>query len=98
MSAGVGAVAFAVLHGLRSPPSLRTLGLAAVFGLVVGALAAPEFEPKLFPRPALWQTLLGAAAGALVAVSFDGRAEAAVAGVIVGGFLGAFANQWVKHL
>lgn len=96
--AGIGAVAFGLLHGLRAPLSIRTVGLAALMGVVVGALAAPELEPKLFRRPGVWQTLVGAAGGALLALSFAGTIQALVAGAIVGGVLGAFANLWVRYV
>ena len=67
-------------------------------GLFVGLIAAPEFEPKIFKNPALFQLVSGAIAGALAGAAIQLNSEAIILGVLVGGLLGWFAPSWLKHI
>jgi hypothetical protein len=99
LSGIVFAVLFVALGGISHGYGLRSVGLLAASGFLLGAIAAPEFEPKAFRYPAAWQVVFGALAGAaLVAVKHHHFSEAVVAGIMVGGLFGFFAPYWLKYV
>ena len=67
-------------------------------GLFVGALAAPEFEPKAFRYPALWQSAFGGAAGAIFGLLLSKPIDTILICAGVGGLIGFLAPYWVKHI
>lgn len=98
VSAAVGAGVFALLAHLDRPVTLRTTAMAVVLGLILGTLAAPDIEPKLFRSPEWWQAAVGAAGGAVLAVWSGANLGMIVAAAIAGGGLGALARHWVKYV
>lgn len=94
---GIGVVACIALAQL-APPHDRNLPLFALAGLVIGAIAAPELDRKLFPAPVPWQTALGAVGGGLLAVAAGAGAGVVFAAVMTGAVLGALARYWVLFI
>lgn len=93
---GVAAI-FMLLGGLTygyTPHSMLYLGIA---GLLVGAIAAPEFEPGLFRYPTLWQIVFSVLGCNLVAVALHASAPGYGVATIVGVLLGYFARHWIVH-
>jgi hypothetical protein len=74
------------------------LMLVACFGLFIGFLAAPEFEPKAFKRAWAVQLTCGAIAGAIVGYMLNLNHTEIVSAAITGGFIGWSANLWLKQL
>jgi len=91
------ALAFAGLAALQgaSLPGLLFAGLA---GLFMGAIGAPEIEPRAFRRPVLWQigfSVLGCClVAAVLSAGFDGYALAVALGVL----LGILAPLWIHYI
>jgi hypothetical protein len=97
-AAGMGAAFVLLEHGFRSGGTLRSVEGVGLIGVVIGALAAPDFAPELFPAPALWQAIVGACGGALLALLLGATAPGIAAAAITGGVLGALARHWIKHV
>lgn len=86
-----------IYNGLRpSPPG--TLVLVAISGFMLGALAAPLLEPKLFPYPERWQAPIGAAGGTLIALAAGLSLPMIATAAVTGAVWGALANYWLKYL
>lgn len=94
---GIGVVAAIALAQL-TPPHGRNLPLFALAGLVLGAVAAPELDPKLFPASARWQAALGAAGGGLLALAAGAAAGVVFSAVMTGAILGALARYWIRFI
>lgn len=92
------ATLFVVFGGLSLSYSARDVTFLAISGAFIGALAAPEFEPRSFPYPALWQGSFGVLGGLSLAVLLHPTAEALLAGAAIGLILGLTASYWVKHV
>ena len=92
------AILFVALGGISHGYSPRSVAFLAVSGFLLGAIAAPELEPKAFRHPAVWQVFFGALGGVVLCAAMSLSAEANVAGAIIGGLLGFLAPYWVKHL
>jgi hypothetical protein len=97
LSGGAGVV-LAIALAQFAPPYDRNLPLIALAGLVLGAVAAPELEPKLFPAPAAWQAAFGAAGGGLLALGAGAAAGMVFAGVMTGAVFGALARYWIRYI
>ncbi|ADE56100.1 protein of unknown function DUF395, YeeE/YedE [Coraliomargarita akajimensis DSM 45221] len=69
----------------------------SIVGLFIGFLGAPEFEPKAFKKPILWQTSCGFAAGLTVAIQFNLENPYFIVAAIAGTALGGTASLWIKH-
>jgi hypothetical protein len=69
-----------------------------VSGVLLGAIGAPEIEPRAFRRPVLWQTGCGVVGGLLTAVSFGASLPGLLLGVVIGGVVGALARYWIGHV
>lgn len=93
----MGTVAFLVLAQF-SPPATRDLAAYALVGLVLGALAGPEFNPRLFPGRERWQSAIGAAGAGMVALVSGASVGVVVAAVFTGAVLGALARYWVEYV
>ena len=70
----------------------------SILGLFVGFIAAPEFEPKAFKEPFLWQAFCGFAVGLTVALYFDLENPFFILSILVGTVLGGTATLWIKHV
>lgn len=76
----------------------QRLALLFCMGLLVGLLAAPVLDPKLFKNPGLFQSIGGALAGALAGAAIQPNPESIVAGLFVGGVIGWLTPWWLKHI
>ena len=72
--------------------------LVSSFGLFVGLVAAPEFEPRAFKKAWLFQLVNGIIAGVLIGLVLGLSQENIFAIAIIGGFVGWSAPYWVKHV
>jgi hypothetical protein len=101
ISAFVGAILAIVLvifRGWESGYSPKSVGFLAIAGILLGAIAAPEIEPRAFRYPALWQVLFAVIGCALVAFVWDAPAEGYLLAIVGGGVLGYAAPMWIKHI
>jgi hypothetical protein len=94
---GAGAL-FAVVGGISFGYTPRMLIFLGVSGVLLGAIGAPEIEPRAFRRPVLWQTGCGVVGGLLTAVSFGASLPGLLLGVVIGGVVGALARYWIGHV
>jgi len=69
-----------------------------VLGLFIGLTAAPEFEPKVFKYPQLFQFFGGLFFGLVIGVFFELDTSSVISTSAIGAFLGATATHWVKHV
>ncbi len=77
---------------------LRDIITEGLIGVFIGAVAAPEFEPKYFKRPILWQMTCSAIACSLIAFAFESPPEGYLAAVLAGAAIGYFAPAWLDHV
>lgn len=96
-SGGAGVVLAIALAQFSSPYD-RNMPMIALAGLVLGAVAAPELEPKLFPAPSAWQAAFGAAGGGLLALGAGAAAGMVFTGVMMGAIFGALARYWIWYI
>jgi hypothetical protein len=87
-----------VFGGLGNGFTMRTVILYGVMGAFLGAVGAPEIEPKYFRYPTIWQVFFSIVGCSLFAFSMHAPLEGYVAAVLIGGFLGFTAHYWVKHV
>ncbi len=92
------ALVFVVFGGLRDGYSLRSITLLASAGAVIGAVGAPDFEPKAFRYPTLWQMFFSVLGCALLALYLKASAEGYALAIVAGIILGYLAPYWVKHV
>ena len=92
------ALLFIALGGLKLGYSISSVGLLGAVGFSIGAVAAPELDPKLFRYPALWQVGFSVAGCVAVALLMAARDEGLALAVAVGVVLGIAAPVWVKHV
>jgi hypothetical protein len=92
------AILFAVFGGFSTGYSLRSIGLLALAGALLGAIAAPDLEPKAFRFPELWQMSFAILGSILIAFSCKAGPLGYAIAVVVGGVLGFFARYWTKHI
>jgi hypothetical protein len=90
-------IVFAIFGGLSEGFHLQSLGILFFCGFLIGAMAAPELEPKAFRFPTVWRITtctLGFIVGAIyLKASLENIALAA----FVGAILGYLAPYWIKH-
>lgn len=96
--AGAGMVMFIALAFLRGPGSPAGMAVAGLGGVVLGAVAAPLLEPKLFRAPVLWQAGAGMIGAGLVALAMGADPGVIFAAAMTGGILGALARYWLWHV
>jgi len=72
-------------------------GLSAGLGLFLGFLTAPEFEPKHFKFPVLWQAACGGLGGMMVAIMLKLDPNYFMLSIFLGLILGATAKFWIMH-
>lgn len=92
------AVIFVVFGGLSHGYSIESISFLALMGILLGAIAAPEIEPKAFRYPALWQACFGAFGGSVFSIFVWQSLEAAAVGALAGCLLGYLAPYWAKHI
>lgn len=84
--------------GFSAGYSIHNLVLLGAAGASLGAMAAPELEPKYFRYPVLWQVLCGVLGGLGVGAVVKPTPSALAASAIIGGFIGMLAPHWLKHV
>lgn len=89
---------FILFGGLASGYSLQNVIFLGSAGFFVGAIGAPEIEPKLFRFPRLWQICFSVLACVLVAVHLQVGALGYSIAVVVGLILGYLAPFWIDHI
>jgi len=67
-------------------------------GLACGALVVPEFEPKLIPFPAVYQTFVGAVLGGVIGFAFSSPLDWFIVAVFGGAIIGFLAPYWLKYI
>jgi hypothetical protein len=92
------AVLFVVFGGFSAGYTLRSVGLLALAGALLGAIAAPDLEPKAFRFPELWQMFFAILGSILVAILLKAGPIGYAIAVVVGGVLGFYARYWTKHI
>lgn len=92
------AAIFIVFGGLAHGYSLRSVLFLGSAGLFVGAIAAPELEPKLFRFPRLWQISLSVVGCVLIAVHLQAGALGYSIAVVAGLALGYLAPIWSRDI
>ena len=70
----------------------------AAIGLMLGLFAAPEFEPKTFRFPVLWQSFCGCACAALFALTLGAESGNVIRAGVAGLVLGMTSKIWLKHI
>lgn len=74
------------------------LVMVFALGSFVGLIAAPEFEPKVFKYPWLFQILGGMLFGIALGVLLQFDLDIVIIMSIVCAFLGLTASYWIKHV
>ena len=92
------AVIFVVFGGLQYGYSGRNIVFFGVTGVILGAIGAPELEPKAFRYPSLWQMFFSIVGCSLFAFAIQAPAEGYGLAVTVGLLLGYLAPYWIKHI
>ncbi len=93
-----GAVLFGVLGLIAGKGDWTAPVAAAIIGLLLGLIAAPEFEPKAFKRAALHQFLCGALAAGLAGAWLTGSLATGAMLALIGGAIGWLAPWWLRHV
>jgi len=92
------AVMFVIFGVFSSGYSLRNVALLAIAGALLGAIAAPDLEPKSFRHPTLWQMFFAILGSILVAASQRAGPVGYLIAIVVGAVLGFYARYWTKHI
>ena len=96
----VSAALFVLFGGMHFGFDLRTVALLSVVGVMVGVMAAPEFErkPTFSWVVGIWQASAGVLGGVCVALLFVASAESAGIGAMIGGAIGLLAPVWIRRV
>lgn len=92
------AVVFVLFGGMRLGYDVASVSFLAASGAILGAIGAPEIEPKVFRYPALWQMSFATIGCVLLAVAMDAPLEGYMLAVLVGLMLGYLAPFWIKYI
>ena len=87
-----------VFGGLAYSYEIHALIVYGFAGIFIGAVMAPEIEPKYFKHPKIWQTASSLAGCILFAYNIEALENGYVLAIIIGLFLGTTASFWVKHV
>lgn len=74
------------------------LAVIFIFGLFIGMIAAPEFEPKAFKQAWVFQTLGGMLFGITLGIVLNLDVSSIIIISFVCAFLGFTASFWLKHI
>ena len=69
-----------------------------IFGLFIGMIAAPEFEPKAFNQAWIFQTLGGMLFGITLGIVLSLEITTIVTISFICAFLGFTTSYWLKHI
>ena len=69
-----------------------------VLGLFLGLVAAPEFEPKVFKYPQLFQFFGGLFFGLILAIFLQLEMPSIIAVSAIGALLGITTTYWFRHV
>ena len=89
---------FLVLGGITRGFSLRLSMFHFGLGIFLGAIGAPELEPKLFRSPVLWQVSFAVVGCVMFAASVSAPLEGYALAISVGAILGYLAPYWIRHV
>ena len=92
------AILFPALGGISVGYSWRSVGLLALAGAFLGAIAAPDLEPAAFRHATLWQIFFATLGSLTVAFYFRAEPVGYLAAIAIGGTLGYFARFWTKYI
>ena len=92
------ALLFALIGGRRFDYSLKAVLILGLSGATIGAMIAPEIEPKAFRRPALWQAACGIGGCVLIAILVESGPAGYGLAVVGGALLGLTASWWHKFV
>jgi len=92
------AIVFVGFGGFSRGYSLESVVLLAGSGAFIGAIAAPDCEPKWFRYPTLWQVGFGIAGFVALAAHLGATGEGYAFATLVGAFVGYLAPFWTKHI
>ena len=84
------AILFVVIGGFSTGYTPRSVGLLALSGALLGAIAAPDLEPKAFRFPEIWQMFFAIVGSIFVAISLKAGPIGYGIAVVAGGVLGFF--------
>lgn len=87
-----------VFGGLAHGYDLHTILVYGLMGAFLGAVGAPEVEPKYFKSPITWQIMFATSGCLLFAYAVASPFEGYVLAVIAGIILGYTAHFWIKHV
>ena len=96
-SAGL-AIVFAALGGLSTGYTWTKVGMLALAGALLGAIAAPDLEPAAFRHPIAWQIFFATLSSLLVAFQLNLEPFGYFIAALVGVTLGYFARYWTKYI
>ncbi|VFR48949.1 hypothetical protein ANT2_2365 [plant metagenome] len=94
----VGAILFGLIGLLSGGFGKFHWLAAAIVGLLLGLIAAPEFEPKAFRHAAWYQAGCGALAGGLVTAWLGLPASTCLMAAVIGGLIAWLAPWWLHHV
>jgi hypothetical protein len=94
----IGMLIFGPIYTGFQPSPPATLVWVAISGFMLGALAAPILDPKLFPTRERWQAPIGAAGGILFAVATGLSLPMIATAAVTGAVWGALANYWLEYI
>ena len=83
---------------MRFGYSVASVSFLAAAGAILGAIGAPEIEPKVFRYPALWQMSFATIGCLLLAAAMDSPIEGYMLAILAGLILGYLAPLWIKHI
>jgi len=92
------AILFAVFGGISTGYSLRSIANWAIAGALLGAIAAPDLEPRAFPNATLWQMSFAIIGSVWLAFLVRATPVGYFIAVVAGSVLGYFARYWTKYI
>lgn len=95
---GVLATVFVIFGGVGLGYSIESISWLAAAGAILGAISAPEFQPKAFRYPAIWQISFAILGCTILAGAVSAPLEWYLLAVPVGIGLGYLAPYWIKHI
>lgn len=95
---GLLAAVVVIFSGMAVSYSIESMSWLAVSGAILGAISAPEIDPKAFRYPALWQILFAVIGCVILARAVDASFEGYLLAVPIGIAIGYLAPYWIKHI